>query len=147
VDNDRTDFDHLTPAAAEFVFQALDLGLEHAAQGDFLPFATVLEADGGKELLRVMDSEEHPTVEGTVTLARQTLHDLDPTPHCVTLVQDGYLTGDEGRADAVIVEAYEVGQPAGVVLAQRYERTQEGVTALGNPVLMADETAPMVASR
>jgi len=24
-----------------------------------------------------------------VTLARQTLHDLDPTPHCVTLVQDG----------------------------------------------------------
>ncbi|NIJ12142.1 hypothetical protein FHU38_002486 [Saccharomonospora amisosensis] len=138
---------NLDPLATAFVFDAIDLGMQYAeleANG-FIPFATILGKDGSKQVWKLFDnSRDDSTVEGGVDLGRQRLREVDETVHCVTLVYDGYFTGDGGRTEAVFVEAYELGRQAGVHMCQRYERHDGGVSLIGNPLLFDDETQPLV---
>jgi hypothetical protein len=61
----------------------------------------------------------------------------------VALAWDGYYTHDGQRSEAVFVEAYEVGQDKGLLLAQPYTREANGPTVQGNPRLIG-EPEPLV---
>lgn len=139
------EFDNLDAQSGDFVFEAIDVALEHAGESGhgFLPFVTVLGRDGSKEISQLVDDEDHPTIEGGVALGRQRLREVDESAHCVTLCWDGYLTLEGSRTDAVFVEGYELGRPAGVLLAQRYERHNGGLDRIDVPVL-CEEPRPLV---
>lgn len=57
------------------------------------------------------------------------------------LCWDSTLEGE--RTDAVFVEGYELGRPAGVLLAGRYERHCGGVSRVEVP-LLREEPEPLV---
>ncbi|MCI2422538.1 hypothetical protein MOQ72_34435 [Saccharopolyspora sp. K220] len=139
--------DNLDEASIGFLFDAVDLGMEYAkleANG-FVPLATVLGEDGSKNIWKLFENNQNDwTVEGGVALGRQKLQEVDDATHCVTLIYDGYFTGDGERTEAVFVEAYELGRPAGVLMAQRYERRGGGLNLIGNPMLLEDEQEPLV---
>lgn len=145
MEKDLTEFEHLTEDVTGFVFEAIDLGLRYAelVPAGFLPFARTMASDGALELWRLLDDEDDPTHEGSLALGREKLREVDPTTRCVSLTWDGYLTLEDYRTEAVYVEAYQLGQPAGVLLAQRYDRSNGEIGLLGNPVLL-DDPDPLV---
>ncbi|GAA4616873.1 hypothetical protein [Saccharopolyspora hordei] len=138
--------DNLDGSSTAFVFETVDLGVEHAElESGFVPFATLLGPDGGRQVWKLVGDEDGEwTQEQCVALGRERLRDLDEDAHCVTLVYDGWFTGDGGRTEAVFVEAYELGRPAGVHLCQRYERRDGRVDPIGDPMLVDDEVPPLV---
>jgi hypothetical protein len=143
----RPTLDNLDEQSIGFLFDAVDLGMEYAKQvGDgFTPFATILGKDGSKDIWKLVGDEAGSwSQEEAVALGREKLRELDEDAHCVTLVYDAYFTADGGRTDAVFVEAYELGRPAGVVMCQRYERRHGSVNLIGNPLLLDDEAEALV---
>jgi len=139
-------FDNLGDEASEVVFDAIDLGMEFASGSEaFIPFLLAVGGDGDRNLWKLIDDDgTSPTVEGGVALGRQLVRDLDRTTRCVALAWDGYLTYGEDRTEAVFVEGYELGRPAGVLLVQRYERRWDGgLERIGNP-LLCEEPEPLV---
>ncbi|KAA5834943.1 hypothetical protein F1721_09000 [Saccharopolyspora hirsuta] len=138
--------DNLDDGSTAFLFEAVDLGMEYAKFEDgFVPLATVLGPGGQKHIWKLVGDEDGSwTQEQGVALGREKLHDLDEDAHCVTLIYDGYFTGDGGRTEAVFVEAYQLGRPAGVHMCQRYERRGGDVHLIGNPMLLDDVVPPLV---
>ncbi|MEO3867242.1 hypothetical protein ABGB18_00270 [Nonomuraea sp. B12E4] len=129
---------NLGTEAAGLAEDALDHAVssaEGSAEG-FSPFAMVLQQDGARELTRFIAAPD-------LTMARSSAADTNPTAVCVTLAWDGYLTIDDERAEAAFVEAYELGRPAGVLIAQRYERQGDALTRVGAPIVCA-EPEPLV---
>ena len=56
------------------------------------------------------------------------------------------MTTEDGRQEAVFVESYEHGTPAGFILAQRYQRAgflKKKRESLGNPALVEKNTASL----
>lgn len=139
--------DGIDEKSTAFLFDAVDLGMEYAkfdADG-FVPLATILGEDGSQHIWKLIGDDDEPwTQEQGVALGREKLRELDEDAHCVTLVYDGYFTSDGARTEAVFVEAYELGRPAGVQMCQRYERRGDEVVLIGNPLLLDDETEPLV---
>ncbi|GLY67554.1 hypothetical protein [Amycolatopsis taiwanensis] len=139
--------DNLDDRSREWLFDAVDLGMKYTEldENGFVPLATILGEDGSKNVLKLVGDENASwSQEDAVALGREKLRELDEDAHCVTLVYDGYFTGDGGRTEAVFVEAYELGRPAGVHMCQRYERRGGGVRLIGNPMLLDDEKEPLV---
>jgi hypothetical protein len=138
-------FDNLGDEASEVVFEAIDLGLEYASGSDaFIPFLLVISGDGERNMWKLVDDGTGPTVEGGVALGRHLLREIDRTTRCVALAWDGYLTYGEDRTEAVFVEGYELGRPAGVLLVQRYERRWDGsLERIGNPLLCEEPEPPV----
>ncbi|MEU3273733.1 hypothetical protein ABZ639_23090 [Saccharomonospora sp. NPDC006951] len=139
--------DNLDDRSKEWLFDAVDLGVKYAELDDgFVPLATILGEDGSRNILKLVGDENASwSQEDAIALGRGKLRELDEDAHCVTLVYDGYFTGDGERTEAVFVEAYELGRPAGVHMCQRYERSGDGVRLVGNPMLLYDEQEPLVA--
>ncbi|MER5392812.1 hypothetical protein [Saccharopolyspora sp. NPDC002686] len=139
---------NLDNASTAFLFETVDFGVEHVKQGEgpFIPFAATLGENGEKGIAKFIGDEDDDswTQEDMVALGRRKLRELDDDPHCVALVHDGYFTGDGGRTEAVFVEAYELGRPAGVHLCQRYERRGGEIVLIGNPMLFDDAVEPLV---
>jgi hypothetical protein len=139
-------FTNLSRDAGELALDAVDHALQNAmtTPDGFIPFAFTLAADGSRVMTRFVDDDgTDPTVVGGVALARQQLRSADASVRCVALAWDGYLTYGSSRTEAVFVEGYEVGRPAGVLIAQRYERRGGGLTRIGSPML-CEEPAPLV---
>jgi hypothetical protein len=142
-------FDHLSEQAAELLFDALDYGIENAGirTEGFVPFAFLQHRDGTRQAVRFVagDTDE---IDLAVSLAsgRQRLSVVDQEIVAVAFVWDGYLTGDEQRSEAVLVEGYELGQPAGVLLAQPYVRAEHNVQLQGDPVFCGSPE-PLVRAR
>ncbi|MER7012189.1 hypothetical protein ABT324_12265 [Saccharopolyspora sp. NPDC000359] len=138
--------DNLDDVATAFLFEVVDLGMEYAKLEDgFVPLATILGVDGQKHIWKLVGDEDGAfTQEQGVALGRERLQELDEDAHCATLVYDGYFTGDGERTEAVFVEAYQLGRPAGVLMCQRYQRRRGDVQLIGNPMLLDDEVPPLV---
>jgi len=133
-------FDDLDETSEALLFQARDYGLENAgiAADGFVPFAMVAHDDGQRKLLRfVADGHDEAVVQ-----ARNKLSTVDDDVHCVALTWDGYLTVEGKRSAAVFVEAFELGRPAGVLIAQRYKRKRKRIEQVGNAAL-CDHPAPL----
>ncbi|MBN6052235.1 hypothetical protein JYK22_09850, partial [Nonomuraea sp. RK-328] len=129
---------NLGAEAAELAGDALDHALS-SAQGSaegFSPFSMVLQRDGARELTRFIAVPD-------LAMARSSVAATDPAAVCVALAWDGCLTIDGERAEAVFVEAYELGRPAGARIAQRYERRGDTLNRAGAPILRA-EPEPLV---
>jgi hypothetical protein len=136
--------EHLSDAATDLMFAAVDYGVENAAfdTEGFTPFAMLGHRDGKRSLMRFAADGGIPAA---LAGAREALSSVDDTVTAVTLCWDGYRTDDDVRSEAVFVEAYELGQPAGVLVAQLYERVDDRVEPRGNPRL-CDSPAPLVTS-
>jgi len=136
-----TVLDEMTPAAVKVVFDALDHAMENAAEDErgFHPFAILVTHDGKRSMTRFVSGDPTDGVDA----GRAALADSPDGTAAVALAWDGYLTVDGERTEAVFVESYEVGLTRSVLVAQRYERVDGALSALGDPVLH-DETEPMV---
>lgn len=146
VQKDLTDFEHLSRESADFVFATIDIGMQQAATTDagFTPFVTIRTPDD-EMIVCHMDVEEGDyNGEEGLAFCREHLRTVDPSVRCVTIVWDGYVTLDDRRTEAVFVEAYELGQPVGVLIAQRYERVNDEIHVYENPAKLADEPEPLV---
>lgn len=147
---DLTEFPNLSPESGDYVFDTIDIGMEHAAVGDggFTPFVTLMAPDKGIVVCRMDVAEGDYTGEEGVDLCRDHLRSVDPdSVRSVAILWDGYLTLEDTRTEAVFVEAYELGRPSGVLMAQRYERGHDELTRMGNPVLLSDDPDPLVPPR
>lgn len=142
---DLTEFDNLGPESTEFVFDTIDIAMDAATTGDFTPFVTMMAQDTGLVICRMDVEQGDLTGEEGVELCRDHLRQVDPTTvRSVAILWDGYLTLEGMRTEAVFVEAYELGRPTGVLMAQRYDRQNNELTRLGNPALLSDEPDPLV---
>ena len=67
-----------------------------------------------------------------------------PDAERVAIAYDGFVTVEGERSDAVLVEAHERGQPASVVVLQRYRPRAllKKFAVIGNPAL-AGEGEPL----
>jgi len=116
------------PELIDLAFFALDHGTDSVleAGGDLVPF-TVTEADGQRTLRRFVADR----LEEGVNSARNALSTTSGVERAA-LAFEGYLTFEGGKAPAVIVEAFQAGEPEGMVLVQRHSRTER----IGNPALL-----------
>jgi hypothetical protein len=147
VQKDLTEFEHLSSASADFVFETIDMGMKEAATTDagFTPFVTLMPSEGMITVCRMDVEEGEVNGEEGVNFCRDHLRTVDPSVLCVAIVWDGYVTlEDSGRTEAVFVEAYELGQPMGVLMAQRYERVGDEIHLRWNPAKLGDEPEPLV---
>jgi hypothetical protein len=147
VPKDLTEFEHLSSASADFVFATIDKGMQEAATTDagFTPFVTIMPSEGTITVCRMDVEEGEVNGEEGVAFCREHLRTVDPSVLCVAIVWDGYVTlEDSGRMEAVFVEAYELGQPVGVLMAQRYERVNDEIHIKWNPAKLGDEPEPLV---
>jgi hypothetical protein len=134
-------FPNLNTAAEDLVFDALRYGIENVdvTAAGFVPFAFLTHADGTRDLRRFVAAD--PAVG--LAQARRILAELGAEAISVALAWDGYVTRDGARSEAVFVEAYEIGRPAGVLIAQPYARQAATVSVVGEPILCG-EPAPLV---
>jgi len=146
VQKDLTDFEHLSRESGDFVFATIDIGMQEAATTDvgFTPFVTLQASDGGMVVCHMDTGEGEYNGEEGVAFCREHLRTVDPSVRCVAIVWDGYVTLDDRRTEAVFVEAYELGQPVGVLMAQRYERVGDEIHLYENPAKLGDEPEPLV---
>ncbi|MEU3272042.1 hypothetical protein ABZ639_14450 [Saccharomonospora sp. NPDC006951] len=144
-----TTFESYGDEAKALAFEAIDMAMAdaEASPSGYIPFVLVVAGDGERTMIRCVDDEDDPTVEGGVALAREQLRSYDPSTRCVALSWDGYLTLEDDRTEAVFAEVYEQGRPAGVVFAQRYERADTALTPIGNPLLLQQEPEPLIPPR
>lgn len=135
---------HLTSAALE---QGIEAAL--GSKDDFPPFAlvdaggegTLTIGAGGALADRPLDEQ----VEGLREMVRYAARQPDATIRAAAIVYDTFLTLDDERTDAVVVEAYEADQPGGVLVGLRYmpKRGLRKGRAEGQPVVLQDDLAPM----
>jgi hypothetical protein len=147
VQKDLTEFEYLSSDSADFVFETIDMGMQEAATTDagFTPFVTIMPSPGKIVVCRMDVEAGEVNGEEGVEFCRDHLRTVDPSVGCVAIVWDGYVTlPDSGRMEAVFVEAYELGQPVGVLMAQRYERVGDEIHIRYNPAKLGDEPEPLV---
>jgi hypothetical protein len=123
-------------------FTALDhaIGSVVSSGADLVPFV-IREKGNQRNLQRYLAGE----LQESVAAARQSVRE-EPLPDRVVVAWDGFMTTQEGRQEAVFVESYERGTPAGFILAQRYQRAgflKKKRESLGNPGLVEKNTAPL----
>ena len=122
---------------ADLVFLALDHGVRSVQEsgGPLIPFV-VYEEDGELKLQRFVTErlEEGP---------EQAREAIAASPESVTayaLAYDGYVTIEDTKFDAILVEASERGRPAGIRMAQRYsiKESLQSFQTVGNPALLGE---------
>ena len=124
-------------------FTALEHALDSVVSSgsDLVPFV-VREHAGQRTLHRYFGSSR---LEENAAAARRSVKD-EPVPDRAALAWDGFMTTPEGRQDAVFVESYEHGTPAGFIVAQRYQRAgflKKKRESVGYPALVEKNTAPL----
>jgi hypothetical protein len=120
----------------ELALMAIDHGVESVKDGGgpLVPFA-ITETPAGRELARFAAE----TLEEGQEQARRHVREAADAVRAA-IAYDGFVTLEEERSDAILVEAQERGQPACVILAQRYRpagRLRKFAT-LGNPAVLGD---------
>jgi hypothetical protein len=135
--------DEYSEELVELAFMALDHAIDSVVSSgtDLVPFV-IREQAGQRSLQRYLVGNQ---LEAGVAAARQSIKE-EPLPDRVAVAWDGYMTTSEGRQEAVFVESYENGTPAGFVMAQRYQRAgflKKKRESVGNPALVEKNTAPL----
>lgn len=126
----------VSPELENLMFAALDhaIGSIAHAGGPMTPFVIATE-NGSGTLHRFVAS----TVEEGVERAREFIRRAGPETTQVVLAVDGYVTIDDVRTDAVLVEVQAAGTPTSDVFAQRYEIRDGELTEIGNAKHIAIE--------
>jgi hypothetical protein len=126
--------------ASEQLLDLILLGLEHGtgsieSGGALVPFLLMESGAGGRSLKRFLaDKLERSLAEARTHLAGLT--DVER----VALAYDGYVTIEDQRTDAILVEAQDAGRRNCLVFAQRYRpggRLRK-LSAIGKPVFLGD---------
>ena len=123
----------------DLAWQALDHAVNSLdGGGPLIPFALVA-SDKGIQLARFAAESLEEGLEG----GRAVLANLSPEEgNMVALAYDGYLTRDNVRSDAVLVEAQQRGMLAAASIAQMYRPADGAPELLGNPA-DAGDVAPL----
>jgi hypothetical protein len=129
-------FDDISRASEDLIFAALDYAVENAgiSPAGFTPFA-FFDSANGRGLTRYV-SGDGSNLQECQDAGRAALQTVEAGVTCVALAWDGYYTHQGERSEAVFVEGYEIGQDHGLLLAQRYTRTDGAVRPVGNPALI-----------
>lgn len=124
------------PELMDVMFAALDhaVGSIAHAGGPMTPFVLCAEGDRA-ELHRFVAA----TVEEGLERAREFVQSLGPEISQVALAYDGYVTIDDVRSDAVMIEVQAAGTPTSDVFAQRYEIAGGSLSEIGNAKHVAIE--------
>jgi hypothetical protein len=124
------------PELMDLMFAALDhaVGSIADAGGPMTPF--VLCAEGDRAELHRFVAE---TVEEGLERAREFIKHVGPEITQVALAYDGYITVDDVRTDAVLVDVQAAGTPTSDVFAQRYEVVDGTLSEIGNAKHVAIE--------
>lgn len=135
--------DDYSEELVNLAFMALDHAIDSVVSSgtDLVPFV-IREQAGQRSLQRYLVESQ---LEAGVAAARQSVK-AEPHPDRVAVAWDGYMTTSEGRQEAVFVESYEHGTPAGFIVAQRYQRAgflKKKRESVGNPALVEKSTAPL----
>ncbi|MBT2522329.1 hypothetical protein [Arthrobacter sp. ISL-28] len=134
--------DEYSEELVNLAFMALDHAIDSVVSSgvDLVPFV-IREKGDQRHLQRYVAGQ----LQESVAAARQSVRD-EPLPDRIALAWDGFMTTQDGRQEAVFVESYEQGTPAGFILAQRYQRAgflKKKRESLGNPALVEKNTAPL----
>lgn len=124
-------------------FFAANHALASIKRGGTLATFTLSETNSGKRrLMRFLDA----TIEETVDHARAAIQELPPGTARAVTAYDGFITLDETRSDAIMLEAQERNSGRCLTFAQRYEpgRLLRPLRGIGNLALVGDETATWV---
>lgn len=121
----------------DLIFAALDHGVDSIADGagPLIPFVMIVTVEGEKRLQRFVTDQ----LEEGVEAARNYVEEEKSDTAIYAIAWDGYLTLDEQKCDAILVEAGERDRERGVLLAQRYEQKgmfKKKTHLIGNPALV-----------
>lgn len=135
--------DEYSEELVRLAFMALDHAIDSVVSSgaDLVPFV-IREHGGQRNLQRYLVGDQ---LEAGVAAARQSVRE-EPAPDRAAVAWDGFMTTSEGRQEAVFVESYEHGTPAGFIMAQRYQRAgflKKKRESVGNPALVEKNTAPL----
>lgn len=147
-DHDHGDGDgHYDPSSISQPLQDLALlALGHAMSsieegGPLVPFY-ITESDGKRALFRCVATrnEDEMDLEASVAAARDQIRQTSPRPQLAVLAMDAFINDeDQGRTDAIVVEAYNQGDETGWVFVLPYA-TNEGEsspTPIDDPAVVA----------
>ena len=111
------------------IFLCLDHGIDSIRdiEGPLIPYS-ITENDGKRNLDRFLSDR----VEDGVAAAKTSIKNLDPIPEFAAITYDGYVTVENEKYDAVIVEGYDRKDLDGHIFAQRYIPVRNG-TAFQTP--------------
>lgn len=134
--------DEYSEELLNLAFTALDYAIGSVVSSgvDLVPFV-IREKGDQRDLQRYLACQ----LQESVAAARQSIRE-GPLPDRVAVAWDGFMTTQDGRQEAVFVESYEQGTPAGFIVAQRYQRAgflKKKRESLGNPALVEKSTAPL----
>jgi hypothetical protein len=143
--------EHFTPDLQALASAAVDKGVEAATRGkgDFSPFALIdASHEGVLTVAAAGDLADLPLdeqLDGLREMVRAVAKRPDAVVRSAAIVYDTFLTLDEERSDAVMVEAHEGGQPAGVLVGMRYtpKRGLRKGRSDGEPIVLRDDLDPM----
>ena len=113
---------------AQFMFKTLDLAVFYIKDGVEPP--TLFTDD--KIAMRFKGKDSVKEVEA----AKKYVAQLPDTSQMYAVVYDGYVTLDDKKQDAIMLEVGERGTDLGAVFGQRYqpkETVPEGFKLIGNP--------------
>jgi hypothetical protein len=127
--------EHMSQAAADLLFLGLDHGIDsvRAGGGPLTPFV-IVQHGADRVLTRFVADRLEDGIERAVAHLRATELSGDD---CAVLVYDGYLTGPEGRFDAIYAELLD-GAGTITVIGQRYRpgAMLRRFETIGNPAML-----------
>ena len=118
----------------KWVLELLDLGFGCFSDGDYHPFIFLVDEDGEKDMIDVVDGNGNID-SSLVEKARQIVVEGCSFPKIYIIVSAGYLHKDGTKYDAVVAEAGELGENKALVFAQRYieNNEKESFEKIGRP--------------
>ena len=121
----------------KWVFRTLELGFDCFSEGDYQPFIFLVNDDGEKDMIDVVDPNGNID-PNLIETAREIITKSCPFASLYIIVSAGYLHKDGTKYDAVVAEAGEKGEKDGFVFAQRYlENSQpESFEKIGKPAIV-----------
>lgn len=115
-------FDNASQKLVDLAFYALEHGVDCVRDGEpLIPFVVAEDENGGSKLHRFAA----PKTDEGVEEARNYLKTHTSEFVRYALAYDGYLTVDNEKSDAIIIEACEKNMPRAFTLTQRYKPQTE----------------------
>jgi hypothetical protein len=125
------------PKLMDVIFLALDHGIESvkSSGGPLIPFVVT---EGSERKLDVFVLEQ---LEEALAKAREFVDMANPEITFYAIAHDGYLTVNEVKSDAILVEGGERGNSKALLFAQRYEPKKgffSKFKTFGNPAFIGE---------
>ena len=125
------------PKLMDLIFLALNHGIEivKSSGGPLIPFVIT---EGVERKLDVFALEQ---LEEALARAREFVDKANPEINFYAIAHDGYLTVNEVKSDAILVEGGERGSSKALLFAQRYELKKgffSRFKTVGNPAFIGE---------